>query len=180
MANLIRTAALSLTVPGMLAASLPAAAAVGVETRANAVHAAYGEGDHDRGGWDRHDRGHRGDWDRGDHRWRDHDRDDRWRDRAYYGDRYYYRSGYYYPRYRERVYYDEPIYRGTYVWRGRDGRYYCRHRDGTTGLIVGGAVGALLGRSAAGYRDRTAGTVIGAAAGALLGQAIDRDDGRCR
>ena len=38
---------------------------------------------------------------------------------------------------------------GQYVgptWRGRDGRYRCRRPDGTTGLIVGGAAGALIGR----------------------------------
>ena len=38
---------------------------------------------------------------------------------------------------------------GNYVgptWRGRDGRYRCRRPDGTTGLIVGGAAGALIGR----------------------------------
>lgn len=179
MTNPIKATALALTLPGLLASSLPAAAAVGVDAQINVAHAGYGDhdwNDGDRDRWEHHDHGrHRG-WDRDD-RWRD--RDDRWRDRAYYGDRYY-GGDYYYPRYRERVYYNEPIYRNTYVWRGRDGRYYCRHRDGTTGLIVGGAVGALLGRSAAGYGDRTAGTVIGAAAGALLGHAIDRDDGRCR
>ena len=38
---------------------------------------------------------------------------------------------------------------GTYVgpvWQGNDGRYYCRRSNGTTGLIVGGAAGALIGR----------------------------------
>ena len=38
---------------------------------------------------------------------------------------------------------------GNYVgrtWRGRDGRYYCRRSNGTTGLLVGGAAGALIGR----------------------------------
>ena len=53
----------------------------------------------------------------------------------------------------------------------------CRS-GGTTGLIVGGAAGALLGREVDGGRDRTAGTVVGAAAGALLGREIDRKD-RC-
>ena len=32
------------------------------------------------------------------------------------------------------------------TWRGPDGRMYCRKRDGTTGLIVGAAAGALIGR----------------------------------
>lgn len=31
-------------------------------------------------------------------------------------------------------------------WRGRDGRTYCRKSNGTTGLIVGGVGGALLGK----------------------------------
>jgi hypothetical protein len=31
-------------------------------------------------------------------------------------------------------------------WRGRDGRRYCRKPDGTTGLVVGGVAGALVGR----------------------------------
>ena len=40
--------------------------------------------------------------------------------------------------------------RGTYkgkVWRDSDGRLRCKRPDGTTGLIVGGAGGALLGRA---------------------------------
>jgi len=66
------------------------------------------------------------------------------------------------------------------IWRGRDGRYHCHRSDGTTGLIVGGAVGALVGRSLDDGHDRTAGTVIGMAGGALLGRAIDRGDLNCR
>jgi len=58
-------------------------------------------------------------------------------------------------------------------WRGNDGREYCRKSDGTTGLIIGGAAGALLGREIDGGRDRTLGTVLGAAGGALLGKEID-------
>jgi hypothetical protein len=59
-------------------------------------------------------------------------------------------------------------------WRGEDGRYYCRKSDGTTGLIVGGAAGALLGREIAGRNgDRTLGAILGAAGGALLGKSID-------
>jgi hypothetical protein len=65
-------------------------------------------------------------------------------------------------------------------WRGNDGRYYCRRSNGTTGLIVGGAGGALLGRAIDTRGDRTTGTVIGAAAGALLGREIDRGGRRCR
>ena len=74
---------------------------------------------------------------------------------------------------------------GTYVgptWRGEDGRIYCRRSNGTTGLIVGGAAGALAGRAIDGGRHRTAGTVLGAAAGALIGREIQRSRSsrRCR
>ena len=67
-------------------------------------------------------------------------------------------------------------------WRGQDGRMRCRKPDGTTGLIVGGAAGALLGRAIDTRGDRTLGTLGGAAVGALAGRAIERDSGgrRCR
>lgn len=58
-------------------------------------------------------------------------------------------------------------------WRGRDGRMYCRKSDGTTGLIVGGVGGALVGRSIDTRGDRATGTILGAAAGALIGKEID-------
>lgn len=67
-------------------------------------------------------------------------------------------------------------------YRGRDGRTYCRHSDGTTGLIVGGVGGALLGNSIAGHGDKGLGTVLGGVAGAFGGRAIDRAntaDRRC-
>lgn len=68
------------------------------------------------------------------------------------------------------------------TWRGRDGRMYCRRSNGTTGLIVGGAAGALIGREIDGGRDRTAGTILGAAVGALLGREVQRgmSGRRCR
>ncbi|MFN2258568.1 MAG: glycine zipper 2TM domain-containing protein [Parasphingopyxis sp.] len=70
-------------------------------------------------------------------------------------------------------------YRGRY-WRGDDGRYRCRRDDGTVGLLVGGGVGALVGREIDGGRDRTAGTIIGGVVGALVGREIDRSDVECR
>ena len=49
-------------------------------------------------------------------------------------------------RYYSRDGYGEPVYRNTRVWRGDDGRTYCRKKNGTTGRIIGGAAAALLGR----------------------------------
>lgn len=69
------------------------------------------------------------------------------------------------------------------TWRGADGRTYCRKPNGTTGLIVGGAAGALIGREVDGGRSRTTGTVLGAAVGALLGRHVQRNvisTRRCR
>lgn len=78
-------------------------------------------------------------------------------------------------------YYRNGNYYGP-TWQGRDGRYYCRRPNGTTGLIVGGAAGALIGRSIDGGRNRATGTILGAAAGALLGREIQRSSSnrRCR
>ena len=99
----------------------------------------------------------------------DRNRRDRHRDRYRDHDR----------RYGDRYAYGEPIRRDTRVWRGRDGRTYCRKKDGTTGLIIGGAAGALIGREVDGGRNRTLGTILGAAAGALIGKEIDGGT-RCR
>lgn len=67
------------------------------------------------------------------------------------------------------------------VYRGSDGRYYCKRSDGTTGLVVGGLGGAALGNVIDGGHSRVAGTLIGGALGALVGQAVDRNsDVRCR
>lgn len=66
------------------------------------------------------------------------------------------------------------------VWRGKDGRYYCKRSNGTTGLIIGAAGGALLGRAIDTRGERATGTILGAAAGALLGREIERSGGRCR
>jgi glycine zipper 2TM protein len=86
----------------------------------------------------------------------------------------YYRDS---PQYRERVLTDNDE-----VYRGSDGRYYCKRSDGTTGLIIGGAGGAVLGNVLDGGRNRAAGTLIGGALGALLGRSVEQSqqDYRCR
>ena len=87
----------------------------------------------------------------------------------------YYREG---PGYQERV-----LANDDQVYRGSDSRYYCRRSDGTTGLIVGGAAGGVLGNVIDGGRKRTAGTLLGAAVGALAGRAVDQNQSqqiRCR
>ena len=93
---------------------------------------------------------------------------------AYYADDYY-RDGRYYRE--RRLSYNDRIYRG------RDGRYYCRRNDGTTGLIIGAGVGALIGNSIDDGRSSLLGTLIGAAAGGAIGREVDRSsnrDLRCR
>ncbi|MCW2404960.1 hypothetical protein M2336_001589 [Sphingobium sp. B1D7B] len=89
--------------------------------------------------------------------------------RGYYADRYY-RGGY------------EPVrvYRDTRVYRGYDDRYYCRRSDGTTGLIVGAALGGLLGDQLDRGRSSILGAVLGAGAGAMIGRSVDRGDVVCR
>ena len=81
---------------------------------------------------------------------------------------------------RGRYYEPRRLDRGDAVWRGRDGRYYCRRDNGTTGLIIGAGVGALAGHEIAGRGDRTLGAIIGGVAGGLLGREIDRGNLRCR
>lgn len=83
--------------------------------------------------------------------------------------------------YDERGRYYEPrrLSRGDRIWRDGD-RYYCRRDNGTTGLVIGAGVGALLGRTVDTRGDRTVGTLLGAIGGGLLGREIDRGELRCR
>lgn len=94
---------------------------------------------------------------------------------GYYADQYY-RSD---RRYRERR-----LSNNDRIYRGRDGKYYCRRNDGTTGLIVGGIAGGVAGNVIAPGGSETLGTVLGAIGGAVAGRAIERsgnnDDVRCR
>ncbi|MFM5929654.1 MAG: glycine zipper 2TM domain-containing protein [Novosphingobium sp.] len=153
MTNMFKNAALALVAPGLLATAIPAQA-----------------DDHryeDRGGWSQNDNWNHSD--RGRHRG--------WRNEGRYDGNYGYGNGggYYGSRY------DEPVYRNTRTWRGDDGRYYCRRSDGTTGLLIGGAIGGVIGSQVAGrYGDKTLGVILGAGIGALAGREIDRSGSRCR
>ena len=66
------------------------------------------------------------------------------------------------------------------MWQDSQGRWRCKRSDGTTGLIVGAAGGALVGRAIDKHGERATGTILGAAAGALLGRSIERGRTRCR
>ena len=67
----------------------------------------------------------------------------------------------------------------TVVYRANDGRYYCRHSDGTMGLIAGAAIGGLIGNRLAPGKSSTMGTLLGAGAGALIGQQLDKGSVHC-
>ena len=54
------------------------------------------------------------------------------------------------------------------IWQDSNGRYRCKRPDGTVGLIVGGAGGALIGRAIDTKGERATGMIVGAAAGALM------------
>ncbi len=139
-------------------------------------------GDHDRRSrrdriedrWDRRDdrRDRREDRrDRRRERWDRQDRhDDRYRARRDYWDpARHYRSG---PARR--------LGRSDRIYRGSDNRYYCKRDDGTTGLIIGGRAGGVLGNIIAPGGSKTLGAILGAGAGALIGRAIDDGDVVCR
>jgi hypothetical protein len=66
------------------------------------------------------------------------------------------------------------------LWRDSQGRLRCKRPDGTTGLIIGAAGGALVGRAIDTHGERATGTIIGAAAGALIGRSVERSQVRCR
>ena len=153
------------------------------------------------GGRDRHDDRHdnrgRPDYGRSDHGRADHGRADYARDRDHWDrrDRDHARVyrvpphmvhvyDYNRPDPRYRGYYANRYYRGGYapirvtrsmrIYRGDDGRYYCRRSDGTTGLIVGAAIGGLIGNRLDRGESGILGVLLGASAGALLGREIDR------
>jgi hypothetical protein len=90
---------------------------------------------------------------------------------GYYADRYYQDN----PRYHEHV-----LSNDDRVYRGHDGRYYCRRSDGSTGLIVGALAGGVLGSVIAEGDSRPLGALLGAIAGGAAGAAIDSNHVTCR
>ena len=175
MPKLTKTLSLALAATGMTLA-MPAAAAVpnhaAPQAHANAAVGADMTYEHGK----KHKK-------RKHHRHHGYDRYDRYDDRRVVVVRerapvYYRESRPYYMGYDRN--WGRPVNRDTRIWRGRDNRYYCRKDDGTTGLLVGAGVGALIGHEVAGRGgDRTLGAIVGGAAGALLGRSIDRSSTRC-
>ena len=147
--------ALALTAPAMLTDAAIA------QRHDNGRHEGWDRGRDDDRGNGRWGRG-RGPDDRGDWGWRGDRNDGRWDPQRSY------RSG----DYRERR-----LGRGDRIYRGGDGRYYCRRTDGTTGLVIGALAGGLLGNAIGG---NTLGALLGAGGGAVLGRSIDRGNVRCR
>ncbi len=98
------------------------------------------------------------------------------RDESGYDASRYYRPG---NNYQERV-----LSTDDRVYRGSDGRYYCKRNDGTTGLIVGAVGGGILGNVIDGGHSRAVGTILGGILGAVAGQAIEKSANqnqvRCR
>jgi hypothetical protein len=150
--SMFKSAALALAVPGLVLAA-PAAAAPAAHSAAHVSSAVWGDNAAENG------RGHRRGYERSNGRYNTYNT---------------YGSGY-------RQTYQDRSYNNSSAWQGEDGRYYCRRSNGTTGLLIGGAGGALLGREIAGRNgDRTLGAILGAAGGALLGRAVDKGSSQCR
>ncbi|MES3099628.1 hypothetical protein [Sphingomonas faeni] len=79
--------------------------------------------------------------------------------------------------YREGKYSERRLSRNDRIYRGRDGRAYCKRNDGTTGLVIGALGGGALANLIGGG---TLGTLAGAGGGALLGRSVDRGNVKCR
>ncbi|GAA4020487.1 hypothetical protein GCM10022280_21100 [Sphingomonas swuensis] len=73
----------------------------------------------------------------------------------------------------------QTYYQGK-TWYDGQGRLRCKKPNGTTGLIVGAAGGALIGRAIDTRGSRVTGTLVGAAAGALIGREVERSRKRYR
>jgi hypothetical protein len=74
-------------------------------------------------------------------------------------------------------YRERRLSRNDRIYRGRDGRAYCKRNDGSTGLVIGALGGGVLANLIGGG---TLGTLAGAGGGALLGRSVDRGNVKCR
>jgi hypothetical protein len=74
-------------------------------------------------------------------------------------------------------YRERRLSRNDRIYRGKDGRAYCKRNDGTTGLVIGALGGGALANLIGGG---TLGTLAGAGGGALLGRSVDRGNVKCR
>ena len=79
--------------------------------------------------------------------------------------------------YREGNYKERRLGRRDRIYRGQDGRAYCKRNDGTTGLVIGAVGGGAIANVLGGG---TLETILGAGGGALLGREIDRGNVKCR
>jgi uncharacterized protein YcfJ len=81
--------------------------------------------------------------------------------------------------YRDGTYEERQLAAEDRVYRGSDGRYYCKRSDGTTGLVLGAVGGGLIGHALGGG---VLGTLLGAGGGGLLGKHLDQknDDAQNR
>ena len=77
------------------------------------------------------------------------------------------------------VFGDPPPWAPAHGRRHHD-RDYRQTSNGTVGLLVGAALGALIGRSIDTHGERVTGTVLGAAGGALVGNELAKGRTRCR
>ena len=86
------------------------------------------------------------------------------------------RFGYYEPSryYRPQGYQPYRLAANDRIYRGNDGRYYCRRKDGSTGLVIGALLGGVLGNQIAPRGSRLLGSIAGGALGAVLGQSLDQ------
>jgi hypothetical protein len=65
-------------------------------------------------------------------------------------------------------------------WNDDRGGQYCRRSDGSTGTLVGAALGGVVGSEMSRRGSRTKGAVLGAVVGGLLGRSVDRGRVVCR
>ena len=79
----------------------------------------------------------------------------------------------------ERVYDRSVMNDDTTIYRDAQGNYYCRREDGTTGTLVGAAVGGVLGNIIAPGGSKTLGSILGAVGGGVAGRELDRSDLAC-